>query len=146
MVWSRAAPPGKQAYVAFRKGFTLAQVPASARLHLFADSRYILWVNGRYVLRGPCRFDPKWPEYDSVDVRPFLQSGSNVLVVLVHHYGPVVNGRILTHAPGLTARLDIDGKETLSTDPTWRCSSRTADLYRTIFFWRRPARIFRRAG
>ena len=128
MVWSRAAPPGKQAYVAFRKGFTLAQVPASARLHLFADSRYILWVNGRYVLRGPCRFDPKWPEYDSVDVRPFLQSGSNVLVVLVHHYGPVVNGRILTHAPGLTARLDIDGKETLSTDPTWRCSSRTRYL------------------
>ena len=109
MIWAPSAPPGKQAYVAFRKTFSLDQVPSAATLHLFADSRYILWVNGRYVVRGPCRFDPKRPEYDTVDVRPWLQSGKNVLAVLVHHYAGGENGRTMNHVPCLTAQLDLAG-------------------------------------
>jgi len=69
--------------VAFRKQFTLAEEPARAQLHVFADSRYLLWVNGQYVLWGPSRFHPKRPEYDTVDVTKFLRRGSNCLAVLV---------------------------------------------------------------
>jgi alpha-L-rhamnosidase len=125
MIWSPSAPAGQGAYVAFRKSFTLQDAPASATLHLFADSRYLLWVNGNYVLRGPCRFNPKRPDYDSVELRPFLQKGANLLVVLVHNYAGAVNGRIMVHAPGLTARLDAAGKELLRTDDSWRCSRNT---------------------
>ena len=125
MIWSPSAPPGQQTYVAFRKNFTLPDEPGPATLHLFADSRYILWVNDSYVLRGPCRFDPKRPEYDSVDLRPFLRKGTNCLVVLAHHYAGAINGRIKQHVPGLTARLDVAGKELLRTDDSWRCSQNT---------------------
>jgi hypothetical protein len=124
-IWSPSVPAGKQAYVAFRKNFMLGDPAASATLHLFADSRYLLWLNGKYVLRGPCRFNPKRPEYDSVDLGGFLQKGANTLVVLVHHYAGAVNGRIMQHAPGLTARLEVAGQEILRTDTSWRCSQNT---------------------
>ena len=127
-IWSPSAPPGKQAYVAFRKSFSLARPPAAARLHIFADSRYILWVNGRYVLRGPCRFMPKRPEYDTVDIASYLRKGSNTIAVLAHNYFGAVNGRIMSHAPGFTAMLDVPGREAIVTDGTWRCNSRTRYL------------------
>ena len=126
MIWASSAPAGTQAYVAFRKSFELKAKPEQpARLDIFADSRYLLWVNGEQILRGPCRFNPKRPEFDSLDVAPFLRPGKNVLTVLVHHYAGAVNGRIMQHAPGLTARLAVGGKEILRTDTSWRCSKNT---------------------
>jgi hypothetical protein len=102
VVWSPSPSPGAQAYVAFLRSFVLNRVPESAQLNLFADSRYLLWVNGTNILRGPCRFNPKRPEFDTLELRPFLQPGTNLLAVLVHSY-PALNGRIMRHAPGLTA-------------------------------------------
>ena len=126
MIWSPAAPTGTQAYVAFRKEFNLAAVPADpAMLHLFADSRYLLWVNGRQILRGPSRFNPKGPEYDSLDIKPYLQTGANSLVVLVHHYAGATSGRIMSHAPGLTALLEAGGQEILRSDTSWKSSNST---------------------
>jgi Bacterial alpha-L-rhamnosidase 6 hairpin glycosidase domain len=126
MIWSPSSPAGTQAYVAFRKNFTLSAAPTSpAMLHLFADTRYMLWVNGTHVLRGPCRFHPKHPEYDSIDIRPYLQNGSNTIVVLVHHYGNVINGRIISHSPGLTLLLEQGGNEILRTNSTWHVSDST---------------------
>ncbi len=108
----------------FERTSTSTSAPAAATLHLFADSRYLLWVNGTNVLRGPGRFNPKRPEFDSLDLAPYLHSGTNTLVVLVHHY-PAINGRIMRHAPGLTALLEAEGKEILRTDASWRCSADT---------------------
>ncbi len=128
MIWARSAPPGQQAYVAFRKSFSLSQLPKEATLHIFADTRYILWVNGQYVLRGPCRFDPKRPEYDSVDLRTFLRAGPNVLAILVHHYAGGSNSKVMEHVPGLTVQLEVLGESLIHTDSTWRCCSRTRYL------------------
>ena len=124
-IWSPSAPVGKEAYVAFRRSFTIPEAPTSPMLHVFADSRYLLWVNGEYVLRGPCRFNPTRPEYDSVDIGGRLRKGANTLVVLVHHYAGAINGRIIQHAPGLTVRLEASGKELLHTDTSWQCSGNT---------------------
>ena len=62
-----------QAYAGFRRTFSLAAAPATALLHIFADSRYVLYVNGVTASRGPCRFDPRSPDYDSVDVAALLR-------------------------------------------------------------------------
>ena len=126
-IWSASSPPGRQAYVAFRKDFDLPSLPGTATLHLFGDSRYILWINGAYVLRGPCRFDPKRPEYDSVDVRSFLRQGANRIMVLVHHYAGGDNSKIVAHDPGLMAALVLPGA-LIRTDSTWKCCAHTAYL------------------
>jgi alpha-L-rhamnosidase len=136
MIWAASAPGGRQAYVVFRKRFQLPAAPRRADLRLFADSRYILWINGRYVERGPCRFDPAAPEYDTLEVKGFLNAGENALAVLVHQCydvkgpgqpGPGLNGRIMAHAPGLAAVLDLtdaDGTQrVVRTDATWRAST-----------------------
>ena len=34
------------------------QEPVAARLHITASDRYVLYVNGHYVGRGPARSDP----------------------------------------------------------------------------------------
>lgn len=133
-VWSPSAPTGTQTYAVFRKTLELKEQPKSAVLRLFADSRYILWINGTYVDRGPCRFDPIGAEYDTLDVTRFLQPGANALAVLVHHYhdgkpqenGDTMCGRIMRHAPGLTASLttiDSTGRQAIITDATWRVST-----------------------
>lgn len=124
-IWSPTAVPGVQCYVGFRRVFELESRPDSAVLHIFADSRYLLWVNGRHVLRGPARFHPGKPEYDSIEIGKHLRHGRNAIVVLVHHYAGVTNGRIMRHDPGLTACLILEGCEHLRTDPFWVCSDQT---------------------
>ena len=85
MIWTEAAPTseGEPIFVAFRKTFALAAQPKTAELRIFADLRYQLWVNGRYVVRGPVRFDPKAPQFDVLDIASYLQPGANTLAVMV---------------------------------------------------------------
>jgi alpha-L-rhamnosidase len=127
-IWCQAQAGENGGYVVFRKSFDLDEYPATAQVQIFADSRYLLWINGKYVLRGPCRFNPKRPEYDVVDVHDFIQEGSNNISVLVHDYGNAINGRIMKHDPGLALMLEVSGREILRTDTTWRYSNETMYL------------------
>ena len=113
--------------VAFRKTFF---IPApfenklsEAKLHLFADTKYMLYLNGQYVARGPCRFDPKSPEFDTLPVGKFLKPGKNTFAILV--YGHVDgSGDAMEHDPGLTLKLQV-GDYSLKTDRTWKVSEKT---------------------
>jgi alpha-L-rhamnosidase len=131
MIWAPADAPLQSAYVAFRKRFTLSSPPDQATLYLFADVRYLLWINGEYVLRGPARFNPKGPEYDVAEVKDHLQTGDNEVVVLV--LANQSNSKMMHHTPGLTLRIDAtsSGATTtlLNTDETWKWSDQTR--YRT---------------
>jgi len=127
LIWIPADARTSSAFVAFRKRFSLSSAPAQASLYLFADVRYMLWINGRYVSRGPVRFNPKGPEYDTVEVGHCLHAGDNEIVVLV--MAGQSNGKMMLHVPGLTARLDVAGAEgartILTTDETWKWSDQT---------------------
>jgi alpha-L-rhamnosidase len=127
MIWAAPDARLQSAFVAFRKKFSLSAAPIQANLHLFADVRYMLWINGQYVLRGPARFNPKGPEYDSEDVKPYLKTGDNEIVVLV--MANQSNGKMMHHVPGLTVRMDVTGAQgtqtVLTTDDTWKWSDQT---------------------
>jgi alpha-L-rhamnosidase len=141
-LWCPTAPAGAQAYVAFRGSFPALPVPPSpasnpALLHLFADARYMVFLDGAYIARGPGRFNPSSPEYVTIDLTAALANASSspssssphTLAVLVHTYGSsAINGRLMYHAPGLTARLDVGPTTVLSTNQTWRCSASTEYL------------------
>ena len=118
-------------HVGFRREIFLPAAPSQARLHLFAYTRYQLFVNGEYVGRGPNRFENRRPEYDTWDLAARLRPGSNVVAVLVHRDWPGIDprgsaqtlSRIRRHVPGFTARLEMvgGGKETVITsDENWR--------------------------
>lgn len=129
-IWADAPKAGdkKGVTVVFRKTFNLEKQPASALLHLFADARYILWVNGVYVDRGPARFQPNGPEYDSLEIAPFLQSGKNSVALLC--IGNLSGGKVMRHKPGLTALLQIGMRTFWSTDESWQWTDSTR--YRAV--------------
>ena len=71
----------------FRREFELTAVPEKALIHVTADARYTLYVNGQWVAHGPARgVQEQWP-YDELDIAKFLVPGKNVIAALVYHYG-----------------------------------------------------------
>jgi alpha-L-rhamnosidase len=112
--------PTPDLHSVFAKDFRVDAAPCKGVLHLFAFTRYRLYVNGTYVGRGPCRYQNQRPEYDTRDISRHLQPGRNVVVVLAHRDGPT--GRIMQHAPGFVAALEITqaGRtRVIRTDATW---------------------------
>lgn len=81
-----AQRPREEAHGLFRKTFTLERAPRRAPARITADSRYLLWVNGEEVSRGPARSQPRRLMYDMVDLAPHLQEGENVIAVYVRYY------------------------------------------------------------
>jgi hypothetical protein len=118
-VWSDDQGTGRNRFVLFRRGFALDAVPATALLHLFADTRYRIWVNGTVAGYGPARFVPSHPEADAIDLAPWLRTGANTVLVEVNHRGasaydalPSIGGFIAWGAAGAAD---------LATPGAWRC-------------------------
>ena len=124
-----AADPDRNAYVRYRARFELAHLPGSATLWLSADGRYLAFVNGHRIGRGPAASDADVREIDRHDVRRLLTRGANVVAVLVHSYG--VDTASYTRASALTrgaggggalyAHLELDDRLELASATTWRC-------------------------
>jgi len=74
----------KNRWFLFRKVVNLSSPPASAPLSITVDGRYVLFVNGEKIGRGPVRCSPLFQRYDDYDVAPALRAGDKVLAVLVH--------------------------------------------------------------
>jgi hypothetical protein len=77
-----ASPSHYQARL-FRRTFAVTDPRAAGVIHVSADSRYLLYLNGALISRGPARGDIHHHFYDSVDLKGRLQPGRNVLAALV---------------------------------------------------------------
>ena len=71
----------------FRKTFNLKEIPKELIIHVSADNRYNLFVNGKRACYGPAKGDLKTYKYDVIDIAPFLKTGENVLATLVYNGG-----------------------------------------------------------
>lgn len=74
------------ATVCLRHELDLDAVPAAAPARIVADSRYVLWVNGTEVRRGPTRGNPRRLQHDLVDLAPHLRVGGNCVAAVVRRY------------------------------------------------------------
>jgi hypothetical protein len=108
----------------FRQTFDLEMVPDEAPARITADSRYVLWVNGQEVGRGPARSQPFRQRYDSYDLAPYFTAGANAIAVLVTYYGramsfwqPAPAGSNTDAALVFEAQV---GDRTLVSDDNWR--------------------------
>jgi alpha-L-rhamnosidase len=108
----------------FRRTFDVEVLPAEAPARISADSRYVVWVNGHEVGRGPARSQPYRQRYDSYDLSPYLAVGANAIAVLVTYYGramsfwqPAPAGSNTDAALVFEARI---GDRMLVSDDSWR--------------------------
>lgn len=86
-IWDSGPQQPVNHYMYMRKVVDLPTEPMKVVVHVSADSRYKLYVNGEMVGRGPVRSDPRWQHYDTYDLTTSLHKGRNSIAALVHHYG-----------------------------------------------------------
>jgi hypothetical protein len=81
--WVDGSDPFGYGVYHFRRSFELPAKPSSFLIHVTADNRYLLFVNGERVAWGPARGDLFHWRYESVDIAPQLRAGKNVLAAVV---------------------------------------------------------------
>lgn len=104
----------------FRKSINLTAKPDSFIVHVSADNRYKLYVNGKLVSLGPARGDTYYWNYETVDLAPYLIKGANTVSALVWNeskYSPAGQMSFRTGfiLQGASAKEDI-----LNTDSSWK--------------------------
>lgn len=110
--WIWEAKDIADTHVAFRKSIRLAAKPRQAILHISAESKATVFINGSLhtvdavLKRGPTPFDAF---YQDIDVTAALKEGDNVLCILVHYWGKNGNSSISADKGGLLFDLDVDG-------------------------------------
>ena len=119
----------RNVFIRYRARIQLDRLPESAALLLSADGRYLAFVNGHRIGRGPAASDADVREVDRYDVREHLQPGTNLVAVLVHSYGvdtawytlPSAFAHGVRGGGALYAHLDLDGRLALDSPEAWRC-------------------------
>ncbi|MEJ5253409.1 MAG: family 78 glycoside hydrolase catalytic domain, partial [Armatimonadota bacterium] len=118
-IWHPGESAPRNFFWAVRKAFTIPNSFAQVALHITADSRYSVWVNGQYVGHGPVRAFPHRWRYDTYDISPYVCGGENVVAVLVYHFGHSTF-QYLQARGGLLAQVECDGQIVAATDSTWK--------------------------
>jgi alpha-L-rhamnosidase len=104
----------------FRKSFELASVPSEFIIHVSADNRYRLFVNGQAVCFGPARGDLGHWFYESIDIAPFLKSGKNLLAAVVWNFGEDKPWAQFSLKTAFIVQGNSAPEQIANTDRTWR--------------------------
>lgn len=128
-LWQEADGP-ENTWLRFRKMVNLSSQPREALVHIAADSKYWLWINGVLAVRegelkrGP---SPRDTYYDTLDITPFLKSGDNTFAILVWHWGLDGASHNSSGKGGLLFEAVIDDVRVVS-DDSWRIKPSSAFL------------------
>lgn len=105
----------------FRKTFDLLEVPKEFWVHISADNRYKLYVNGTLVSLGPARSDIYNWAYETVNIAPWLRQGGNTLASVVWNLGeykPVA--QISFQKTAFILQGNSPTEEIVNTNATWK--------------------------
>ncbi len=104
----------------FRKTFELSSVPQEFIVHVSADNRYRLFVNGQAVCFGPARGDLSHWYYESIDIAKFLRMGKNLLAAEVWNFGEDKPWAQFSIKTALIVQGNSTQEEIVNTDSTWK--------------------------
>jgi len=105
----------------FRKTLTLKEKPASFQIHVSADNRYKLYINGKIVSLGPARGDTFYWNYETVDIAPYLTGGKNAITAIVWNeaeYRPEAQVSVRT---AFIIQGKSEAEDILNTNDSWKC-------------------------
>ena len=106
----------------FRKTLNLPSKPERYVVHVSADNRYKLYVNGHLVSLGPARGDIYNWNYETVDLSPWLRQGDNTLAAEVWNFvewKPIA--QISFNQTGLIVQGNGPDEQGANTDGSWKC-------------------------
>ena len=104
----------------FRKSLEFPAVPAHFIVHVSADNRFVLYVNGARVGDGPARGDLAHWRYETFDLAPLLHPGSNILAATVWNFGIYAPVAQITDRTAFLVQGDTKAEFAANTDNTWQ--------------------------
>ena len=115
------APLNEYGVYHFRKSFKLSDQPEKFIIHVSADNRYKLFVNGEFVSLGPARSDVYNWAFETVDIAPQLHSGKNTIAAVVWNfanYAPVA--QMSFRQTGFIVQGDGPAEQVVDTNNSWK--------------------------
>jgi alpha-L-rhamnosidase len=106
----------------FRKVIDLPAVSSRYVVHVSADQRFVLYVNGKRVGIGPSRGDVLFWRFETFDLAPFLKPGPNLLSATVWNFGTQAPAAQITDRAGFVAQGDGAAEQAVNTDGSWQCA------------------------
>jgi alpha-L-rhamnosidase len=104
----------------FRRNFELGEKPGKFLIHVSADNRYRLFVNGQAVSQGPSRGDILRWRFETVDIAPHLKQGKNALAAVVWNFGEFMPLAQITLRTAFLLQGDSDRERLVDTGSEWR--------------------------
>jgi len=104
----------------FRKSFELKEKPQEFIIHISADNRYRLFVNGKAVCLGPARGDLEHWTFESIDIASFLNSGKNIIAAVVWNFGELKPWAQFSIKTAFIVQGNSSYEEIVNTDTSWK--------------------------
>lgn len=123
------APPQEYGVYHFRKSFDLASKPVSFPVHVSADNRYELYINGKPASHGPASGDTYHWNYETVDLAPLLKQGPNTLAAVVWNDGKYRGLAFISVQTGFILQSE---NPAVNTNGQWRVIKNAAYQAQTI--------------
>ncbi len=103
----------------FRKILVLENRPERFVVHVSADNRFILFVNGQRVGEGPARSDLHHWRYETFDLARFLVPGQNLIAATVWQFGIYAPLAQISDRLAFLMEGDTKGEAGVNTDTSW---------------------------
>jgi hypothetical protein len=113
-------PPFDYGVYHFRKSLDLPDAPGHFVVHVSADNRYRLFVNGQSVAAGPPQSDLRNWRFNTVDLGPYLKAGRNVLAAVVWNGGEHRPMAQISHRTGFLLQGDSEREQAVNTGAAWK--------------------------
>ncbi len=110
----------------FRKNFILNEQPQQFIIHVSADNRYKLFVNGEMVAFGPAKGDLYHWNFETVDIAHFLKKGKNIVAAIVWNFGEEKPVWQISYQTAFILQGNTNAEEVMNTDESWKCMQDTA--------------------
>jgi alpha-L-rhamnosidase len=114
------AGPREYGVYHFRKTISLEKIPGRFIVHVSADNRYRLFVNGKAVCSGPARGDLYNWYFETVDLAPYLKSGDNTIAALVWNMGVHAPVAQISNQTAFVLQGDGDAEKSINTGTGWK--------------------------
>ncbi len=120
-IWADKLIDSDDAFLLFRKEFTVEHFGLDAGLWVSANCAYKLYINDRLIGGGPRSNQNAGTSYvDLHDAYYCLQSGINVIALVVYYSAELSSGSRRT--PGVWCQLESEKRTIVYTDKTWDIS------------------------
>ncbi|WP_442587802.1 alpha-L-rhamnosidase-related protein [Pedobacter sp. AW31-3R] len=110
----------------FRKAVSLSSIPKSFIIHISADNRYRLFVNGTPVCSGPAYGDLFNWYYETIDIAPYLKEGSNTLAAMVWNMGTYSAVGQISNQTAFVVQGNTETEDVVNTNSSWKVIQNTA--------------------